>query len=296
MPSSRPPSRERGRRQSRTAASSARRRRGPHSPWPCSAGAWASTARRVFLFAVHRTRGWLVRAHARVGCGDLPLPARRAPGGEPACATPAHRGDWRDPPRRRPLGSRRRGVGARPAAPWQLFLATAASGAGWAMMGAAAINAMVSPWFVRRRPAALAMAYNGASVGGVVLSPLWVALIGALRLPLAAGAVGGVMTLALWLLAGRYFAHDPAALGQQPDGDEVGRWPIRTSPHSSLPGRSLWRNRRFGHLALGTSLGLFAQIGLIAHPVLVSPLARRRRLRPRGSPGLRDRSGARASG
>ena len=44
--------------------------------------------------------------------------------------------------------------------PWQLFLATALSGGGWVTLGAAAINAMVSPWFVRRRPAALSTAYT----------------------------------------------------------------------------------------------------------------------------------------
>jgi len=81
--------------------------------------------------------------------------------------------------------------------PWQLFAATLLSGFGWAATGAAAINAMVSPWFARRRPAALSSAYNGASVGGVVLSPLWVALIAALGFAGAATAVGGVMVLAI---------------------------------------------------------------------------------------------------
>ena len=41
-------------------------------------------------------------------------------------------------------------------APWQLFVATIFSGAGWVAMGAAAVNAIVSPWFTRGRPAALA--------------------------------------------------------------------------------------------------------------------------------------------
>src|SRR5207248_248845 len=45
--------------------------------------------------------------------------------------------------------------------PWQLFAATIFSGAGWVALSAAAINAIVSPWFVRGRAAALAMAYNG---------------------------------------------------------------------------------------------------------------------------------------
>src|SRR5262249_31668415 len=69
------------------------------------------------------------------------------------------------------------------ATPWQLLLATLLSGVGWAGMSGAAVNAIVSPWFVRARPAALAMAYNGASIGGVVFSPLWVAAIGVLGFP-----------------------------------------------------------------------------------------------------------------
>jgi MFS family permease len=64
--------------------------------------------------------------------------------------------------------------------PWQLFVATLFSGGGWVTMGAAAVNAIVAPWFVRKRPAALASAYNGSSIGGVVFSPLWVAAIGLL--------------------------------------------------------------------------------------------------------------------
>jgi hypothetical protein len=53
-------------------------------------------------------------------------------------------------------------------APWELFVATFFSGAGWITMGVAAINAIVAPWFIRARPAALAMAYNGGNIGGVV--------------------------------------------------------------------------------------------------------------------------------
>ena len=152
--------------------------------------------------------------------------------------------------------------------PWQLFGATLLSGAGWAATGAAAINAMVSPWFVRRRPAALSTAYNGASIGGVLLSPLWVALIGGLGFAEAAAMVGAAMAVTLWFLAGRWFAHGPAALGQVPDGDAPGQpaapEPRRGAP-AALPGAALWRSRRFVTLSLGTSLGLFAQIGLIAH-------------------------------
>ena len=61
--------------------------------------------------------------------------------------------------------------------PPMLFAATLLTGFGWAVMGGAAVNAIVAPWFTRLRPKALAFAYNGASVGGLVFSPLWVFLI-----------------------------------------------------------------------------------------------------------------------
>ena len=58
------------------------------------------------------------------------------------------------------------------AAPWQLFAAAIATGGGWVALGAVAVNAVIAPWFERARPVALAKAYNGASIGGVVFSPL----------------------------------------------------------------------------------------------------------------------------
>jgi hypothetical protein len=153
------------------------------------------------------------------------------------------------------------------AEPWQLFVAAIASGIGWVGLGAAAVNALVAPWFVRSRPAALGMAYNGASVGGVIFSPLWVALIAGLGFAGAAAAAGAVMVVAVAALAITVFSVTPERLGQVPDGDAPGKVSISiTSPSAApLPGASLWRDRHFLTLAVGTALGLFAQIGLIAH-------------------------------
>lgn len=151
------------------------------------------------------------------------------------------------------------------AAPWQLFAATLLSGAGWVAMGAAAVNAIIAPWFVRTRPAALAMAYNGASIGGVVFSPLWVAAIGRLGFPLAASLVGAAMVAVIWALAGRHFGRTPDMLGQQPDGGAPGTAVPAAVAARPLPAGGPWRDRRFLTLAAGMALGLFAQIGLLAH-------------------------------
>ena len=134
-------------------------------------------------------------------------------------------------------------------------------------MGAAAINAIISPWFVRLRPAALASAYNGASIGGVVFSPLWVAAIEQLGFSVAAAVIGAVTVLVVWVLADRLFAKTPRQMGLMPDGDAAGApaASITTPSAKPLPGRRLWGDVRFLTLAAAMALGLFAQIGLIAH-------------------------------
>jgi hypothetical protein len=148
--------------------------------------------------------------------------------------------------------------------PWQLFAATLPSGAGWAMTSGAALNAMIAPWFVRRRPAALAMAFNGASIGGVLFSPLWVALIAAAGFSTAALTVAAVVAAVLWVLAGRYLGRTPAAMGLLPDGDAAATAAVAMPRRPAAPLTRPWRDRRFLTLSAGAALGLFAQIGLIA--------------------------------
>ncbi|MGF7056093.1 hypothetical protein GGC47_005309 [Bosea sp. OAE752] len=151
--------------------------------------------------------------------------------------------------------------------PWQLFSAALLSGVGWVAMGAAAVNAIISPWFVSSRPAALSMAYNGASIGGVIFSPLWVALILAIGFLKAAIVVGTVMAVAIFTLSIFVFSKSPAQLNQFPDGIRPSEVPAAVPPSAAaaLPKGSLWRDRRFLTLAAGMAFGLFAQIGLLAH-------------------------------
>jgi hypothetical protein len=151
------------------------------------------------------------------------------------------------------------------AEPWQLFVVTPVSAAGWALTSGAALNAMVSPWFDRRRPAALSMAYNGASVGGIIFSPLWASLIGGLGFVWAACLVGAAMVVTVWWLSGRYFARTPAELGLLVDGDFSPARDLRRAPVAVEPigAGGAWRDRRMVTQAVAAALGLFAQIGLI---------------------------------
>lgn len=151
--------------------------------------------------------------------------------------------------------------------PGQLMACALVSGAGWVTMGAVAVNAAIAPWYVRDRPMALAKAYNGASVGGVVFAPLWVLLIAHWGFTAAATAVGLAMVTVMAALARGVYARTPERLGQHPDGVAPVAAAASATPVQArvLPGRLLWRDRGFMTLALGMAVGLFAQIGLLAH-------------------------------
>ena len=151
--------------------------------------------------------------------------------------------------------------------PWQMFAGALLSGSGWGGMSAAALNAIVSPWFVRKRPAALGLAYNGGSIGGVIFSPLWVAAIAMLGFVSASLAISVTMIAILWVLSGRYFARTPEQMALKADGDTPGDPPSSvTSVHARpVPGSLLWQDWRFITLSVAMACGLFAQIGLVAH-------------------------------
>jgi hypothetical protein len=151
--------------------------------------------------------------------------------------------------------------------PWQLFAATLVSGIGWAAMGGVVVNAVVSPWFVRARPAALGAAYNGASFAGLIFSPLWVFLIELMGFPAAATVIGLATVITVSMLARTFFARTPQQMGLAPDGDAPGApaSSVTSRRAKPLPGSLLWRDLGFITLAAGSSLSLFAQIGLITH-------------------------------
>lgn len=161
------------------------------------------------------------------------------------------------------------------AAPWQLYAAALLSGAGWSALGAVAVNAIVSPWFAAKRPLALGVAFNGGSVGGVIFSPFWVALIDHVGFTSAALVVGVVMLVTLGALSALILGRTPESLNQIPDG-ELFKGASSSGAafrESAIPAARirLFHDRAFLTLCAGMTLALFAQTGIVAH--LVSVLA-----------------------
>src|SRR5215470_12834837 len=61
--------------------------------------------------------------------------------------------------------------------PWHVYAAFGVMSCGWAAMSGAAINIIIAPWFDKRRGLAISLALNGASAGGIVITPLLILLI-----------------------------------------------------------------------------------------------------------------------
>lgn len=154
--------------------------------------------------------------------------------------------------------------------PWQLFPAALLTGAGWAATSSASINAMIARWFDRERPKALSLALNGASLGGVLFPPLWVALISWLGFTGSALVVAAATLAVIWPIAQHYLRPQPGEFGLALDGRARGDPPAQTL-EPTLTRRHLLRDRQFATFSAAFAVGLFAQIGLVSH--LVARLA-----------------------
>ena len=155
------------------------------------------------------------------------------------------------------------------AAPWQLFVTASLSGVGWAATSGAAIIAMVSPWFDRRRALALGHALNGASIGGILFAPLWVLVISAVGFAEAVAVIGIVTLAVLGPLVWRYLRPTPESLGLAPDGDRIQQEAHRVASPRRSPARflSLMQSWPFATLSIAFAIGMFAQVGVTSHIV-----------------------------
>jgi MFS family permease len=157
--------------------------------------------------------------------------------------------------------------------PWQLYPVFLVMSIGWGAMSGAAINIILAPWWERRRGLAVSIAFNGATLGGVLVAPALILLIGRLGFPRALVTAALVALVVLLAVAGAVMRRGPAELGQGPDGDP--RPAPRGQPAAATPaGRGdALRTWRFWSVSAPFALGLTAQVGVLTHLVaLVTPV------------------------
>ena len=157
--------------------------------------------------------------------------------------------------------------------PWQLYPAFLVMSLGWGAMSGAAINIVLAPWFQRRRGLAVSLAFNGATLGGVAVTPALMALVDVVGFSRALTVTALVLLTVLVVIATAVMRSGPEALGLGPDGD-----PPRAAP-AGTPGdfpprwrRDALRTWRFWSVSAPFALGLAAQVGVLTHLVaLVTP-------------------------
>ena len=157
--------------------------------------------------------------------------------------------------------------------PWQLYPVFLVMSVGWGAMSGAAINIILAPWFQRRRGLAVSLAFNGATLGGVIVTPALIALVGLLGFSGALTIAALVLLVVLIVIAAGVMRRGPEALGTGPDGD-----PPRPAPGRPAAGgnrrwrRDALRTWRFWSVSAPFALGLAAQVGVLTHMVaLVTP-------------------------
>jgi len=154
------------------------------------------------------------------------------------------------------------------ASPWQLFAAYLILATGAAAMHTGAITTIVGLWFDRRRALAISLALNGASFGGILVTPALVIAIEHFGFRLAMAGAAAIMAIMVLPAAGFWIDRPPVAHGSPQD-----------RPAAAWTRAEALRSVAFWSVAGPFAVALMAQIGFIVHqiaflePAMGRPLA-----------------------
>lgn len=153
--------------------------------------------------------------------------------------------------------------------PWHLYLAFITLGVGMSCLTTNMIGSTLAPWFERYQGRAMSMAMLGASIGGMIGTPL---LMGGIR---AWGfstttAVAGLIAIAIvWPLTLFVVRTRPQDVGQLPDGlpaisSSSGNAPVAWTLKKALSTRQLQSQ------VLAFGLAFMVQVGFLSHHVSIA--------------------------
>jgi MFS family permease len=147
------------------------------------------------------------------------------------------------------------------AAPWQLYLTYLVMACGAATMHVGAISNVVGLWFDRQRGLALSLALNGASSGGILVTPVLVLAIAQFGFSNAMLGAAALMAVVLGPAIAFWIDRPPV---RRPSA-------VAGAPRSETPSKATWTRRRalrslsFWSVTVPFTLGLTAQVGFLVH-------------------------------
>jgi len=158
---------------------------------------------------------------------------------------------------------------------WHFHVAMLAMSIGWTTMSSSAINAILAPWFDRKRGLALSIALTGASFGGIAVIPLLTAMIAAHGFRDGLTGAAAVLVAIVLAVAWRCFVREPAVIGQHVDGDAAARPQGDDHEQAQAPWRfaRVLREPAFISNTVPFSIGLTVQVGFLTHQLsMLRPL------------------------
>ena len=152
-----------------------------------------------------------------------------------------------------------------------LFLMFAFLGVGRACLSAMTISTTLAPWFERHQGRAVSTALLGASVGGMIATPLLlggIALYGVTSTFAFAGVISAILLLpvAFWIIK-----RTPQELGLLPDGAPATST-VKVEQQAAWTLRGAMATRHFRTQLAAFALAQAAQVGFLSHHVsIVAP-------------------------
>ena len=155
--------------------------------------------------------------------------------------------------------------------PWQLFAVYVLMATAWSCLGSTGLSSTLLPWFGRRQGLALTLALTGASVGGMVLVPILVALVQGHGFRFATAAVSlALLALGLplvWLVIGE--RPTPVQVATELRRDGGGAPGQGTREVKVWTRQEVLRVPRLWTLMVPFALALAAQVGFLVHQISV---------------------------
>ncbi|MBN9582775.1 MAG: MFS transporter [Afipia sp.] len=154
---------------------------------------------------------------------------------------------------------------------WQIFLVFAGMGVGRACLSSTTISTTLAPWFERHQGRAVSIALLGASIGGMIGTPLLLGGIALLDVEMAFAIAGLSAIVILAPIVVFVLKRRPADLGLFPDGETPSAAAAaRTEAHWSRKGAMA--TRQFYSQFVAFALAMMVQVGFLSHHVpMVAP-------------------------